>query len=226
MAIDESANLAEKRGSYKNFPGSRWSNGMVPMDTLEVLEKDRGISLQMAHELYLCAYRPSAMISLEMARTTSGFLGTVGAPFRLYVNVQQEEITGFPGNKASLVRFPRMTLDEGVRWEQEGLSDNQIVALRQKRTASIKVLPSRYHFLSVETEPSLTRRLMESFGYQPVGLSDEDSHNLLSRLRANDTHDHFRKFGVDDPRLLKEIGSYVARELAWQDFINDRSKVQ
>ncbi len=42
MAIDESANLARERGSYKNFDGSRWSKGMVPIDTLEVLEERRG----------------------------------------------------------------------------------------------------------------------------------------------------------------------------------------
>jgi ribonucleoside-diphosphate reductase alpha chain len=42
MAIDESANLARSRGAYKNFPGSRWSEGMVPFDTLAVLEADRG----------------------------------------------------------------------------------------------------------------------------------------------------------------------------------------
>ncbi len=42
MAIDESANLAAERGVYKNFEGSRWSKGMVPFDTLEVLEERRG----------------------------------------------------------------------------------------------------------------------------------------------------------------------------------------
>ncbi len=42
MAIDESANLARVRGSYPNFAGSRWSKGMVPIDTIRVLEEDRG----------------------------------------------------------------------------------------------------------------------------------------------------------------------------------------
>jgi len=46
MAIDESANLAQERGSYKNFQGSRWSKGMVPVDTLSILEEERGVVLQ------------------------------------------------------------------------------------------------------------------------------------------------------------------------------------
>lgn len=50
MAIDESANLAQERGSYKNFPGSEWSKGKVPIDTLQKLEDDRGIRLTVAKE--------------------------------------------------------------------------------------------------------------------------------------------------------------------------------
>ncbi len=44
-AIDESANLAEERGVYTNFPGSGWSRGMVPVDTLAVLEYERAEEL-------------------------------------------------------------------------------------------------------------------------------------------------------------------------------------
>lgn len=45
MAIDESANLAAIRGAYKNFPGSLWSKGMVPIDSIKTLETDRGQEL-------------------------------------------------------------------------------------------------------------------------------------------------------------------------------------
>lgn len=41
-AIDASADLARERGSYTNFAGSGWSQGMVPIDTLGVLAADRG----------------------------------------------------------------------------------------------------------------------------------------------------------------------------------------
>jgi ribonucleoside-diphosphate reductase alpha chain len=47
MAIDESANLAKERGSYKHFKGSGWSKGMVPVDTIETLEKDRGTTIDL-----------------------------------------------------------------------------------------------------------------------------------------------------------------------------------
>ncbi len=47
MAIDESTNLASIRGSYRNFQGSGWSKGMVPIDSLRTLENDRGAELKL-----------------------------------------------------------------------------------------------------------------------------------------------------------------------------------
>ncbi|NDB59852.1 ribonucleoside-diphosphate reductase subunit alpha, partial [bacterium] len=45
MAIDESANLAQERGSYSHFAGSEWSKGKVPIDTLNKVGESRGISV-------------------------------------------------------------------------------------------------------------------------------------------------------------------------------------
>lgn len=50
MAIDESAKLAEERGSYKNFKGSEWSKGRVPVDTLAKLETERSRELTVRKE--------------------------------------------------------------------------------------------------------------------------------------------------------------------------------
>ena len=46
QAIDESADLARQRGSYYNFSGSLWSKGHVPLDTVAVLEQERGFLSQ------------------------------------------------------------------------------------------------------------------------------------------------------------------------------------
>lgn len=41
-AIDTSADLSRERGPYPAFMGSGWSKGLVPLDTLDALEADRG----------------------------------------------------------------------------------------------------------------------------------------------------------------------------------------
>jgi ribonucleoside-diphosphate reductase alpha chain len=44
-AIDESANLAKKLGSYPNFKGSGWNKGILPIDTLDSLADNRKVKV-------------------------------------------------------------------------------------------------------------------------------------------------------------------------------------
>lgn len=52
-AIDESAELAKKKGSYPAFKGSGWSKGILPIDTLDELEKDRKVKVNINREMRL-----------------------------------------------------------------------------------------------------------------------------------------------------------------------------
>ncbi|EIC23958.1 ribonucleoside-diphosphate reductase, alpha subunit [Thiorhodovibrio frisius] len=45
-AIEASADLAAERGSYTSFPGSLWSQGVLPIDSIALLEQGRGGYLQ------------------------------------------------------------------------------------------------------------------------------------------------------------------------------------
>ncbi len=52
-AIKASTNLAEERGTYTSFKGSLWSKGILPIDSIDILEKHRNGYLDMdkAHKL-------------------------------------------------------------------------------------------------------------------------------------------------------------------------------
>src|SRR6202000_1078315 len=89
-AIDESANLAKERGAYPNFTGSRWSEGLVPFDSIALTEQDRGVEIKVdrttrldwdalrakvkggMRNATLMAIAPTASIGL-VAGTTPGF---------------------------------------------------------------------------------------------------------------------------------------------------------
>jgi ribonucleoside-diphosphate reductase alpha chain len=45
-AIKASTNLAEERGAYPSFKGSLWSQGILPIDSIAILAKERGGYLQ------------------------------------------------------------------------------------------------------------------------------------------------------------------------------------
>jgi ribonucleoside-diphosphate reductase alpha chain len=44
-AYSASADLATERGRYPSFPGSKWNRGLLPLDTLNLLEQERGIPI-------------------------------------------------------------------------------------------------------------------------------------------------------------------------------------
>lgn len=44
-AIEASADFAKELGSYPNYKNSGWSKGLLPIDTLDILEKDRGVKV-------------------------------------------------------------------------------------------------------------------------------------------------------------------------------------
>jgi len=45
FAYEASSDLAAERGSYSTFEGSKWSRGILPPDTIDLLEEERGESI-------------------------------------------------------------------------------------------------------------------------------------------------------------------------------------
>lgn len=52
-AIDESAELAKVRGSYPQFKGSGWSKGILPIDTVDGLAKERKVKVNVTRKARL-----------------------------------------------------------------------------------------------------------------------------------------------------------------------------
>ncbi|MCA9842800.1 MAG: ribonucleoside-diphosphate reductase subunit alpha, partial [Cyanobacteria bacterium HKST-UBA03] len=46
FAISTSSDLAEERGAYPSFKGSKWDRGLFPLDTLTLLEEERGVPIE------------------------------------------------------------------------------------------------------------------------------------------------------------------------------------
>lgn len=46
-AILASTKLAKERGAYQSFKGSKWDRSMLPIDTIDLLEQERGLSINM-----------------------------------------------------------------------------------------------------------------------------------------------------------------------------------
>jgi len=47
FAIRHSCELARERGPYPSYPGSKWDRGLLPIDTVDLLEQERGMPVAM-----------------------------------------------------------------------------------------------------------------------------------------------------------------------------------
>jgi ribonucleoside-diphosphate reductase alpha chain len=47
FAIMASSQLAAERGAYSSYKGSKWDRGLLPIDTIELLEQERGLPVEM-----------------------------------------------------------------------------------------------------------------------------------------------------------------------------------
>ena len=45
-AYEASSDLAVERGKYSSYEGSKWSRGLMPLDTVDMLEKERGLPIE------------------------------------------------------------------------------------------------------------------------------------------------------------------------------------
>ncbi|HEY4387070.1 MAG TPA: ribonucleoside-diphosphate reductase subunit alpha, partial [Ktedonobacteraceae bacterium] len=52
-AIQASSELAEQRGSYPSYAGSKWQRGMLPFDSLALLEAERGSTIEVDRSITL-----------------------------------------------------------------------------------------------------------------------------------------------------------------------------
>ncbi|MEY3000986.1 MAG: hypothetical protein RL648_1200, partial [Verrucomicrobiota bacterium] len=46
-AYEASSDLAAERGPYQSYQGSKWDRGLLPQDTIDLLEKERGTELEL-----------------------------------------------------------------------------------------------------------------------------------------------------------------------------------
>lgn len=53
FALSASCDLAKERGQYESYKGSKWDRGLLPIDTISLLEKERGGHLNMDQQTHL-----------------------------------------------------------------------------------------------------------------------------------------------------------------------------
>jgi ribonucleoside-diphosphate reductase alpha chain len=86
-AYEASSDLALEKGSYPTFPGSKWDRGLMPLDTLDLLEKERGLEIEVPRthvmdwdalrsKIKRQGMRNSNVLAIAPTATISNIMGT------------------------------------------------------------------------------------------------------------------------------------------------------
>lgn len=97
-AFEASSDLAAERGTYSSYKGSKWDRGLMPQDTLDMLEKERGIEIQVPRtskmdwkplraKIAKQGMRNSNVLAIAPTATISNIMGTTPCIEPTYKNL-------------------------------------------------------------------------------------------------------------------------------------------
>lgn len=131
-AYEASSGLAKERGTYSTYTGSKWDRGLLPPDTLDLLEKERGIQVDvprggkmdwksLREKITKQGMRNSNVLAIAPTATISNIMGTSPCIEPIYKNLfVKSNLSGdFIVLNGSLVR----DLKSRGLWDQE-MRDN------------------------------------------------------------------------------------------------------
>lgn len=70
-AISASAKLAQERGAYASYKGSKWDRGIFPLDTIDILETERGVPVEVTRTSMLDWKKLKEFVALSGMRNSN-----------------------------------------------------------------------------------------------------------------------------------------------------------
>ncbi len=127
-AYEASSDLAAEKGTYSTYKGSKWDRGLLPQDTLEILENERGVALEIPREgkmdwsplrkkIKKQGMRNSNVIAIAPTATISNIMGSTPCIEPIYKNLFVKSNLG--GDFIMLNPFLVRDLKKEGLWDQE-----------------------------------------------------------------------------------------------------------
>ncbi len=220
-AIDASAGLARERGSYRSFPGSLWSQGVLPIDSIEILAKSRsgGVDLDRTQHLDWSALREkvrggmrnSNCLAIAPTATISNIVGVSQGIEPIYQNLYvKSNLSGeFTVVNAELVRdLKRLDLWDEVMVNDLKYFDGSVMPV-DRIPARLKPLYAN----AFEIDPSW---LVEAGARRQKWLDQSQSLNLYfgqpSGKKIDETYRLAWSRGIKTTYYLRSLGATAAEK--------------
>lgn len=144
-AILASAELARERGTYETYKGSKWDRGIFPVDTLSLLEKERGVAVEVSKQgrldwtqvrqaVRMYGMRNSNCMAMAPTATISNIVGSVPTIEPIYKNIYVKANM----NGDFIIINPYLVTD----LKALNLWDFEMIGLLKYNDGSVKEIPS------------------------------------------------------------------------------------
>ncbi|MHB1279689.1 MAG: ribonucleoside-diphosphate reductase subunit alpha [Acidithiobacillus sp.] len=220
-AIDASADLARERGSYQSFPGSLWSQGILPIDSIERLaaSREHGVDVDRSQRLNWAALRDkvkagirnSNCLAIAPTATISNIVGVSQGIEPIYQNLYvKSNLSGeFTVVNSYLVHdLKRLGLWDEVMVNDLKYFDGSVMPV-DRIPASIKPLYAN----AFETDPEW---LVEAAARRQKWLDQAQSLNLYfgqpSGKKIDETYRLAWKRGLKTTYYLRSLGATAAEK--------------
>lgn len=180
-----SANLARERGAYETFRGSKWDRGIMPLDTIELLEKERGISIPVDRTTTLnwdvvrgairqYGMRNSNCLAVAPTATTANIVGCIPTVEPIYKNlfVKSNQAGDFVVTNAYLVE----DLKKLGLWDFEMLGK---IKYHDGSIAQINEIPANIRSKYKEVFEIDPRWIVKSAAYRAKWIDQSQSINIF-----------------------------------------------
>ncbi len=216
-ALLESSKLAKERGAYTSYNGSKWSRGIFPYDTLELVEKEREILLDtdknskldwspVREHVARYGMRNSNVLSIAPTATISTIVGCYPSIEPIYKNIYTKANTS--GEFTIINRYLVKDLKERSLWSKD-LVDQ--LKFHDGDLAAIESIPEDLKLLyktAFELDPVWLLRITAARG---KWIDQSQSHNIFLRnasgSKLNEVYMAAWKLGMKTTYYLRTLGA-------------------
>jgi len=192
-SILASSNLAKERGSYESYKDSKWDRGILPDDTIDLLEKERGEKIEVSRETKMDwstvrsnikehGMRNSNCMAIAPTATISNIAGTTPCVEPTYKNIYMKE--NLSGN---FVVINRKLIDA---LEKEGLWNNEIltkIKINNGSIVEIDEIPAELRRMFKETFEIDSRWIINAAARRARWIDQSASTNLFIKTTSGKT---------------------------------------
>ncbi len=191
-AIFSSSKLAQERGAYESYRGSKWDRGLFPLDTLTLLEQERGVSTGIPQTTRLnwkeirshvarYSMRNANCMAIAPTATISNIAGIFPSIEPIYKNIYvKSNVSGeFTTNNYYLIQ----------ELKERGLWDEQLLAKIKQNDGSIQSIEEIPEDLkekykdAFEIDPTW---IVKHAAYRGKWLDQSQSINLFVKTTSGD----------------------------------------